>query len=325
MSSFQFRSGSNASVTSLGTRDNSSSSRSTAAVQADARGIPDSTEDTEEGTRKNRTKVSGMTRAHPWHDNESELVIALRASGLSYLEITVAGFEHWSYRGVRPKCLSILETPMWKGRLRQIEEMDDFERLEVVVAAQVAMACFRLQRTRGQQILKAQGRVRRPPEEDGDTADDNIVDDTTLDNTANDEDDDPEINETPPQLPESKHEYEPSGKSVGKFKKKMGPALDEQTKTTKEKKANRIGNGRWGGGASQSYAAANDTVVNNDAPPAEIRGTPDPEVADSARFAGTQPLDLDDDSDDDLPLTKPLRPAFKKMKIAAEHSGDEAQ
>lgn len=189
-------------------RDSSSSSLSTAPVQDDDVDVPDSAGHVEQQIRKKKVRQpgkigsKGMPSSHPWDDNESELVMALRASGMSYNETTKADFKHWSYIGLRTKYLKLVDMPRWKERFRIMREMTDFERLEAVHEAQLAVTHSRLQRIQDKQDTKAQGRRMESPGKDGVASDD-----ATLDNAAKGGPDDLEINKTPPQQVNTKGQY----------------------------------------------------------------------------------------------------------------------
>lgn len=101
-----------------------------------------------------------MVYIHPWDDYESELLIVLRTSGMHYKEALVADFKDWSYTGLRAKYLRLLDTSRWEERRRRIEKLDEFERLEVICLAQLAVAHSRLQQKQGEKDMKAQGWVR---------------------------------------------------------------------------------------------------------------------------------------------------------------------
>lgn len=55
--------------------------------------------------------------AYPWHDNESELAVALRTSGMSYDKAIMTNFKPWRNPGLQRKYLALLKLPKWKERL----------------------------------------------------------------------------------------------------------------------------------------------------------------------------------------------------------------
>lgn len=92
------------------------------------------------GRRDNRQK-------RPWDDEESEMVVALRAAGLTYTALSEGDFKGWSRVGIRNKFLRLTENePRWKARFEAIQRMDEYEQLATIAFAQGAVAQSRSRR-----------------------------------------------------------------------------------------------------------------------------------------------------------------------------------
>lgn len=263
----------------------------------------------------------GRPNSHPWDDSESELIMTLRASGVSYNEATKVNYPEWSYIGLRAKYLRLLELPRWKGRLEQLKEMDEFGQLQAVCEAQLAVAHSRLNRTKErpntEQQKNGKGPVTANEGEFAATA--RIMSDTTLAKTANDEADNFDIDEnTPLQKPGSKRRDVWSGKDVVKDKEKAIPPATEEQTTTEDKPAN-VNDLKYENLNKSDVPASNSAL---DKTILEACETLEARRANSARKIDVIVINSSDDdsSDDQLPLAESLRRAREKRKASATKS-----
>lgn len=235
----------------------------------------------------------GMPNSHPWDDNESELIIALRASGTSYVRTTKVGFPRWTYIGLRSKYLKLIELPKWKQRLEQIKEMDEFDQLQAICEAQLAVAHSRLHRTEQLQNAESQGDARGPLTVDKPvffTAD-SLMADTTSAKAASDEAVNFNIGDDTPLLkPESKPEGVWGSEDVVKDKETMPPASKEEP-TAEDKTANKFISKY--GNSNKSRAPASSSTL--DKVVVEIRETPEPDRANPTRKIEVIVISSDDD------------------------------
>lgn len=263
----------------------------------------------------------GMPHSHPWDDNESELIMTLRASGISYTEATKVHYPEWSYIGLRAKYLRLLELPRWKERFDQLKGMDEFGQLQAICEAQLAVAHSRLHQTKERQHTEQQRKGKGPA-----TADKAEVatttsntDDNTLAKTGNDEFDNPDIDEnTPLQKLESKRKRAWNVKDVVKIKQKaIPPSLDEQA--TKEDKTAKEKNLKYEN-PNKYDVPAGKCALDKAVP--EVRKRLDASRANSTRKIEVIVIDSSDDdsSDDQLPLAELLRRAREQRKASAAGS-----
>lgn len=283
-----------------------------------------------QGRAEKRSKLAGrigskgMPNSHPWDDNESELIMSLRASGVSYNEATKVNYPEWSYIGLRAKYLRLLELPRWKKRFEQLKGMDEFGQLQAICEAQLAVAHSRLGRTKERQNTEqsenGKGSVTADKAEVAAT--ENIMDDTTLAKTAKKEVDNSDMDEsTPLQKPESKRKHIRSGKDVVKDTEKAIPsALEEQT-TSEDKPANE-------NGLKHENLNKSDVPAGNSALDKAFSDTR--ETLEARRASSTRKIEVvvinssdDDSSDDQLPLAESLRRAREERKASAMKNRNE--
>lgn len=245
-----------------------------------------------------RIGSKGMQHSHPWDDNESELIIALRASGMSYVQTTKVDFPSWSYIGLRSKYLKLIELPKWKQRLGQLKGMGAFDQLQSICEAQLAVAHSRLLRTEELQSADFQGDATGPLGVDQRVVatTDSLMADATSARAANDEAVDFNIGDNTTLLkPESKPEPIRSGEDVDKDKKAVPSASKEKPTNTEDKTGDK--NISKCGNLDKSDAPASSSTL--DKVVVEIRETPEADRADSSRKIEVIVISSDDDDDDD--------------------------
>lgn len=85
------------------------------------------------GGEKTKRKIQGRTTRKSWDDSESELLVALRANGITWVRIVREYFPHWSHPGLMSKYNRLTATqPTLKTRL---EKMGPSEQLQVITRA----------------------------------------------------------------------------------------------------------------------------------------------------------------------------------------------
>lgn len=90
-------------------------------------------------------------KRYPWDDNESELLIALRARGFSYNKLRERDFSCWSFCGIRNKLIKIRGFERWEARFQAILRMNGTEQLATIASAQAAVAHSRRRRAQAEQ------------------------------------------------------------------------------------------------------------------------------------------------------------------------------
>lgn len=271
--------------------------------------VEEQTEKKTRGTGKNGSK-KGLPRSHPWDDTDSELLVALRANGTSFNEVTKTNFKQWSCIGLRAKYLRLLRLPKWKDRLGHIGGMTQFDRLGAICEAQLHKAHSCLRRTKNKQGTKAQGKEKW-------SLTDNFIEDDSLESSASDGIDDYEIDEIPlQQKPKGKCQYVRSGKYSGNIKKKSMMHVMEEPATEDDHRTSR--NDALQEKTKESDAAG-DTNNTVDKTIPEIHETPPSNVASSVRVPEVIVIDS---SDDDLPISVSRR-LLRTIWQAAVMNGSE--
>lgn len=87
---------------------------------------------------------------HPWDENESELLVALRARGLSYHKLLKHDFASWSM-AISHKMAKLRATERWEARFQAILRMNETKQLATIASAQAAVARSRRRRARAVQ------------------------------------------------------------------------------------------------------------------------------------------------------------------------------
>lgn len=113
------------------------------------------------GRKKRKFSVRKAKRQQfTWGDDESELLVALRALGFSYAKISERDFQGWSQQGLRRKFLKIIENESrWKLRFEALQRKDKYEQLAIIALAQGAVARSRIRRVQGEREDEAEDPV----------------------------------------------------------------------------------------------------------------------------------------------------------------------
>lgn len=104
--------------------------------------------------KRKRGGQKGVRAQHDWDDFESELLVALRARGLSFPKIAERDFPSWSGvgLGLKLKLDRLRKIERWEARFLTIHSMDESEQLATIALAQEAVARARGQRARAQVV-----------------------------------------------------------------------------------------------------------------------------------------------------------------------------